>query len=121
MNEINKIAFVASECQPFFTSGGLADVIGSLPKKIVKLDKGVWEVNVFLPLYSTISKAYANKLVYVGQIYVGLSWRKQYCGIFKYQEAGVTYYFLDNEYYFKRERLYGYFDDAERFAFLVKQ
>lgn len=120
MNEINKIAFVASECQPFFTSGGLADVIGSLPKKIVKLDKGAWEVNVFLPLYSTISKAYANKLVYVGQIYVGLSWRKQYCGIFKYEEAGVTYYFLDNEYYFKRERLYGYFDDAERFAFFSK-
>ena len=120
MNEINKIAFVASECQPFFTSGGLADVIGSLPKKIVKLDKGAWEVTVFLPLYSKISKAYANKLVYYGQMYVGLSWRKQYCGIYKYEEAGVTYYFIDNEYYFKREKFYGYFDDAERFAFFSK-
>ena len=91
MIENKKIAFVASECQPFFTSGGLGDVIGSLPKKIAKLDKGAWEVTVFLPLYSNISKAYANKLVYYGQMYVSLSWRKQYCGIYKYEEAGVTY------------------------------
>ncbi len=120
MNEIKNIAFVASECQPFFASGGLGDVIGSLPKKIVKLDKGLWNVEVYLPLYSNISKQYANKLVYVGQTYVKLSWRKQYCGIYKYEDAGVTYYFLDNEYYFKRERFYGYFDDAERFAFFSK-
>lgn len=120
MNEIKNIAFVASECQPFFASGGLGDVIGSLPKKIVKLDKGLWNVEVYLPLYSNISKQYANKLVYVGQTYVKLSWRRQYCGIYKYEDAGVTYYFLDNEYYFKRERLYGYFDDAERFAFFSK-
>lgn len=120
MNDIKNIAFVASECQPFFTSGGLGDVIGSLPKKIVKLDKGSWGVTVYLPLYSNISKAYANKLVYVGQKYVSLSWRRQYCGIYKYEEAGVRYYFIDNEYYFKRERFYGYFDDAERFAFFSK-
>ncbi|MBR6515366.1 MAG: glycogen synthase [Bacilli bacterium] len=120
MIENKKIAFVASECQPFFTSGGLGDVIGSLPKKIAKQDKGAWEVTVFLPLYSKISRAYANKLVYYGQMYVGLSWRRQYCGIYKYEENGVTYYFIDNEYYFKREKFYGYFDDGERFAFFSK-
>lgn len=120
MNDIKNIAFVASECQPFFTSGGLGDVIGSLPKKIVKLDKGSYAVTVYLPLYSNISKSYANKLVYVGQTYVRLSWRNQYCGIYKYEEAGVRYYFIDNEYYFKRERFYGYFDDGERFAFFSK-
>ena len=51
---------------------------------------------------------------------VRLSWRNQYCGIYKYEKQGVTFYFLDNEYYFKRHNLYGYFDDAERFAFLSK-
>lgn len=120
MNEKKKIAYVASECQPFFTSGGLGEVVGSLPKKIVKASKNAWEVDVYLPLYSTISKDFANKLVYVGQTIVNLSWRKQYCGIFKYEDAGVKYYFIDNEYYFKRERFYGYFDDAERFAFFSK-
>ena len=83
MNEKKKIAYVASECQPFFTSGGLGEVVGSLPKKIVKAEKNTWEVDVYLPLYSTISKDFANKLVYVGQTIVNLSWRKQYCGIFK--------------------------------------
>ena len=78
MIENKKIAFVASECQPFFTSGGLGDVIGSLPKKIAKLDKGAWEVTVFLPLYSKISKAYANKLVYYGQLYAILSTTRNY-------------------------------------------
>lgn len=120
MNEKKKIAYVASECQPFFTSGGLGEVVGSLPKKIVKAEKNTWGVDVYLPLYSTISKDFANKLVYVGQTIVNLSWRKQYCGIFKYEDAGVKYYFIDNEYYFKRERFYGYFDDAERFAFFSK-
>lgn len=120
MIENLNIAFVASECQPFFTSGGLGDVIGSLPKKIVKASKKEECVTVYLPLYSTFSTKYANKLTFIGAINVGLSWRNQYCGIYKYIESGVKYYFLDNEYYFKRGRLYGYFDDAERFAFFSK-
>lgn len=120
MSEIKNIAYVASECQPFFTSGGLAEVIGSLPKKIVKQSKGDIQITVYLPLYDHINTKYANKLVYVGHHYVNLSWRSQYCGIYKYIEDGVKYYFIDNEYYFKRDRLYGYFDDAERFAFFSK-
>ncbi len=124
--ENKTIVIVASECQPFFASGGLGDVIGSLPQKIAK------EVNVkhtaeeknnvvvFLPLYSKLSGEYRNKLIYVTQLFVDLSWRHQYCGIFKYVDKGVTYYFLDNEYYFKRDSYYGYFDDAERFAFFSK-
>lgn len=120
MMENKRIAFVASECQPFITSGGLGEVIGSLPKKLVKLDKGTYEVSVYLPLYGTMSKLYREKLEYVGNIVVQLSWRRQYCGVYKYEENGVRYYFIDNEYYFKRERLYGYFDDAERFAFFSK-
>ena len=117
---MKKIFFVASEAQPFFASGGLGDVIGSLPKKIVKNAKDKFSVSVILPLYSKINQAYRNKLVYVGQTTTTLAWRKQYCGIYKYEDKDVTYYFVDNEYYFKRDNFYGYFDDAERFAFFSK-
>ena len=117
-----KIVIVASECQPFFASGGLGDVIGSLPQRIAKLvGPEENQVSVILPLYSKFTNnKYRNKLVYIGQTTVQLSWRKQYCGIFRYIEKGVTYYFLDNEYYFKKNNYYGYFDDGERFAFFSK-
>ena len=113
-----QIVYVASECQPFFATGGLGDVMGSLPGKIAK-DKNV-NVSVFLPLYQKLELAFRNKLTSVAHYTVRLSWRQQYCGIFKYVLKNVTYYFIDNEYYFKREQLYGYFDDAERFAFFCK-
>ena len=119
-NKVKKIFFVASEAQPFFASGGLGDVIGSLPKRILKNAKGEFEVSVILPLYAKLNQAYKNKLIYIGQTTTKLSWRNQYCGIFKYEENGVKYYFIDNEYYFKRDNFYGYFDDAERFAFFSK-
>ena len=116
-----RITYVASECQPFFASGGLGDVVGSLPKRIVKQSKGEYEISVILPLYSLkMNPKYFNKLVYLGQTTVKLSWRNQYCGIYKYAESGVTYYFIDNEYYFKRTNFYGYFDDGERFAYFSK-
>lgn len=117
---IKKVTFIASECQPFIASGGLGDVVGSLPLRIAKQSKGAYELTVILPYYSKINEKYRNKLVYVGQITVDLSWRKQYCGIFKYEEKNVKYYFIDNEYYFKRDNLYGYFDDGERFAYFSK-
>ena len=116
--EDKKIVFIASECQPFFASGGLGDVIGSLPQKIASASEA--SVSVLLPLYSKINPVWRNKLLYVGQMTVQLAWRKQYCGIFKYESKGVTYYFLDNEDYFKRSNFYGYFDDGERFAFFAK-
>lgn len=120
MSDLKKIFFVASEAQPFFASGGLGDVIGSLPKRIAKNGKNDFSVSVILPLYSKLNQAYKNKLVYIGQTTTRLSWRNQYCGIYKYEDSGVKYYFIDNEYYFKRDNFYGYFDDAERFAFFSK-
>ncbi len=120
MSTIKKVTFITSECQPFIASGGLGDVTGSLPQRIVKAGKGEYELSVILPYYSKINPKFLNKLVYVGQITVNLAWRKQYCGIFKYEVKGVKYYFIDNEYYFKRDNLYGYFDDGERFAYFSK-
>jgi starch synthase len=119
-NSTNKILIVGSECQPFIASGGLADVIGSLPQELIKRRKSSYDIRVVLPLYGSISEEWRKKMTFVANAQVQLSWRKQYCGIFTLVENDITYYFLDNEYYFKRVKLYGYFDDAERFAFFSK-
>lgn len=113
--EKRKVLFAASEAAPFIKSGGLGDVIGSLPKAIAGKD---CEVAVVLPLHEGVSEKIRRKLVSVTNIFVPLAWRNQYCGILRYQEKNVTWYFIDNEYYFKRgNALYGCYDDAERFAF----
>ncbi len=114
-----KILFVGAEAVPFISTGGLGDVLGSLPQAIASSDSNI-DVRVVLPLYQKIKEKYASELEYVGNTTVGLSWRNQYCGIYKCEMGGVTYYFLDNEYYFKRGSIYGDFDDAERFAFFGK-
>ncbi|MEG2004109.1 MAG: glycogen/starch synthase, partial [Clostridia bacterium] len=117
---MKKILFVASECVPFVSSGGLGDVIGSLPAALKKQYKNDADIRVVLPLYGSMDEAYRAKAVKIGEIYVKLSWRNQYCGIFKLEKNGVIYYFLDNEYYFNRPTLYGHYDDGERFAFFSK-
>ncbi len=113
-----KILFVASECTPYIVTGGLAEVIGSLSKALAATGK--FDVRVVIPLYSDIKKEYRDKFTYLGNIYVHLAWRNQYCGIFSYEQDGVIFYFLDNEFYFKRPGCYGYFDDGERFAFFSR-
>jgi starch synthase len=113
-----KILFVASEAMPFIASGGLAEVIGSLPKSLNKISD--YDIRVIIPLYSDIQQEKRALLKYEGHIYIPLAWRNQYCGIFSTVFEGVKIYFIDNEYYFKRPGLYGYYDDAERFAFFSK-
>ncbi len=116
--EKKKILFVASEARPFIATGGLADVIGSLPQALAKDAK--FDIRVVLPLYSDIKPDQRRKLSFLGNLYVPLGWRNQYCGVFTCQENGVIYYFIDNEYYFKRPGCYGYYDDGERFAFFSR-
>ena len=114
-----KVVFIATEAAPFIATGGLADVIGSLPKAIAK--NGNFEVGVILPLYSKISREWRDKFKYLTNFNVQLSWRWQYCGVFTYEYEGVKFYFVDNEYYFRREgNIYGHYDDAERFSFFSK-
>ena len=113
-----KILFVASEARPFIATGGLADVIGSLPQALAKDPK--YDIRVILPLYSDIKPDQRRKFSFLGNIYVPLSWCNQYCGVFTCVENGVTFYFVDNEYYFKRTGCYGYYDDGERFAFFSR-
>jgi starch synthase len=112
-----KVLFAASEAVPFIKTGGLADVIGSLPKELTQ--QGL-DVRVILPKYGGIPAKYRNAMTtaVTHDIYVG--WRKQYIGIEVLEQDGVTFYFVDNEYYFNRPGIYGYGDEAERFAFFCK-
>ena len=112
------VLYVASEANPFVGTGGLADVIGSLPKALAKNKE--FDVRVVVPLYKDFSLELREKLRYVGNFNVPLSWRNQYCGLFECNYEGVKFYFLDNEYYFNRDSLYGHYDDGERFAFFSK-
>ena len=112
-----RVLFAASEAEPFIKTGGLGDVGGSLPKA---LKAAGCEVRVMLPKYGTIAEKYQDKMTHVADFNVELGWRNLYCGVEKLVHEGVTFYFLDNEYYFKREKAYGYFDDGERMAFLSK-
>lgn len=112
-----KVLFVAAESLPFIKTGGLGDVIGSLPKALK--ERGV-DARVVLPLYGEIKHKYREQLHYLTHISVKLSYKEAYCGIFELENEGVLYYFIDNESYFKRENPYGYFDDGERFGFFAK-
>ena len=113
-----KILYIASEAVPFIKSGGLGDVAGALPSALV--EAGAEEAAVILPLYQDIPQEMKDQLTFRKEIWVPLSWRTQYCGIFSAKIGKVTYYLLDNLYYFGRKGLYGYFDDGERFAFFSR-
>ncbi len=113
-----KILLVASEATPFVSTGGLAEVVGSLSKALARDER--LDVRVMLPLYQDVKREFRKDFRYLGSLSVPLGWRNQYCGVFEYRKEGVIFYFLDNEYYFKRPGLYGYYDDGERFAFFCR-
>ena len=112
-----KVLFATSEAYPFAMSGGLADVSGALPKALRKRFVGC---RIIMPLYGTISDEMRQKMTFICNITVPVAWRRQYCGVFEAHLDGVIYYFIDNQYYFKRDNLYGFYDDAERFAFFSR-
>ena len=112
---MKKILFAGAEAMPFAATGGLGDVLGSLPAALAA--KGDVDVRVALPLYGAVSEDWRRKMTQEAVFYVKLSWREQYCGVYSLKQNGVTYYFIDNEYYFKRPALYGFYDDGERYAY----
>ena len=112
-----KVLFAVSECVPFVKTGGLADVAGALPKALKKLGT---EVRVILPNYSLIPEKLKSSFQFLKAIKVQVGFRSQYCGILTAEHEGITYYLIDNEYYFFRDSLYGHYDDGERFSFFSK-
>lgn len=118
--KMNKILFVGSEATPYASTGGLGDVLGSLPAALKKERGDDIDIRVVIPMYTSISDSEREKMEKVCEFTVNLSWRQQYCGVWKCEKNGVIYYFIDNEYYFKRSSMYGSFDDGERYAFFCK-
>ena len=112
---MKKILFVGAEAVPFASTGGLGDVMGSLPDALAS--RPDTDVRVVMPMHATIPQSYREKMKKVAEFDVYLSWRRQYCGVWEYKSRAATYYFIDNEYYFKRATLYGQYDDGERYAF----
>ena len=107
---MKKILYIASEAMPFASTGGLADVIGSLPIEVAKSGA---DVRVVMPLYGSISNKYREMMTTEAEFYVNLSWRKQYCGVKSLDWKGVKFYFIDNEFYFARDRLYANYDNSK--------
>ena len=112
-----KLLYVGAEALPFASTGGLADVLGSLPAALKREKKKEIDIRVVLPLYQSVSEKYRETMERVAEYNVQLSWRNQTAVLWQCERQGVTYYFIDNPYYFSRGNLYGNFDDGERFAF----
>lgn len=114
-----RVLFAASECLPFIKTGGLADVAGALPKQ---LNKNGTDARVVLPLYRRVWEKWGERMERLCEFPVQLGWRCQPCAVYTLTREGVTYYFLENEYYFGRDYIYGNFDseEAERFGFFSK-
>ncbi|MBR2381917.1 MAG: glycogen synthase [Clostridia bacterium] len=117
---MRKILFVGAEVMPFAATGGLGDVLGSLPAALKKEYKDDIDIRVVMPLYDAVKPEWRNQMKLEAVFNLQLSWRNLYCGVLSLEKDGVTYYFIDNEYYFKRGALYGYGDEAERYAFFCK-
>ena len=112
-----KVLFAAAEAVPFAKTGGLADIVGTLPRALKKLKV---DARVIVPLYGDVPESFRSQLKPVSTETVQLGWRRQHCGLFELQYEGVTVYFIDNEYYFRRKGLYNFYDEAERFGFFSK-
>ena len=110
-----KVLYATSEAYPFAMSGGLADVAGALPKALRKRFIGC---RIVMPLYECISEEMRAQMKFITSITVPVAWRRQYCGIKSLEYQGVTFYFVDNQYYFGRSYIYGLGgDEYERFGF----
>ena len=115
---MRKILFAASEGVPFIKTGGLADVIGSLPKCF---NQKYFDVRVIMPKYSCISQEYRDQMTYVDHFYMDIGRKTQYVGVFELVYEGVPFYFVDNEYFFSGDKPYGgLLWDLEKFAFFSK-
>nr|WP_306301352.1 glycogen/starch synthase [Thalassobacillus sp. C254] len=112
------VLFVASECTPFAKTGGLADVIGSLPQELKKNHRA--DVRVILPLYEDIADEWKERMEKVGSATVPVGWRNQKATLYKLTHDSITYYFIYNGYYFGRNGYYGYYDDGERFVYFSR-
>ncbi len=123
-----RIAMIASECVPFAKTGGLADVVGALPKALKALGH---DVLVVMPKYGSIDAAKYGLRPFFGQMCVWMGNTEEWCAVQVASTGGtdtdgdVPVYFIESDKYFDRQGLYhdaelhDYGDNARRFAFLT--
>lgn len=115
---MKKILFAASEGNPFIKTGGLADVVGALPKYV---DKSLYEISIIMPLYQCIPQKFRKQMKEVTHFYEDMPREREYIGLYKMEEAEITYYFIDNEYYFAGDAPYHHIcEDVNKFAFFSR-
>ena len=115
---MKKILFVSSEAVPYIKTGGLADVVGALPKYF---DRNEYDVRVMLPKYACMDAAFLPNLRFVCHFYVNLNWRKQYVGILESEYRGLHSYSVDHAFYFAGSSPYtNIYADVEKFAYFSK-
>ena len=101
---MKKILYVGSEVLPFASTGGLADVLGSLPAAVAKKLGDGGDVRVVLPMYKSVKEKFLSNMTREYETYISLAWRWQYCGIWSLCDKGVKYYFIDNVRIFLQSR-----------------
>ena len=115
------IAFAASECVPFSKTGGLADVVGALPRALAELGH---QVSVFVPKYRQTKLNDPKTLI--RSITVPYDDQYRFSSVLDGGTLnGVQFYFIDYPPFFDREALYGtslgdYHDNAERFMMFCR-
>ncbi|MBO6162428.1 MAG: glycogen synthase GlgA [Eubacterium sp.] len=115
---MKKVLYVASECVPFIKTGGLADVVGTLPKKF---NREEYDVRIVIPKYMCLPDKYKNNMKYITHFHMDIGWKQQYVGVMYLEYEGVPVYFIDNEYYFNGFNIYGDTKwDIEKFCFFSK-
>jgi starch synthase len=119
-----QITFAASESTPLAKTGGLADVVGALPRELVKLGH---EVTVYLPFYARIRRLIEGEpKTAVRSITIPFDHYNRFAGVVDGgQRDGVQYFFIDCPELFDRKELYGppgadYADNAERFGLFCR-
>ena len=109
---MKRIAYIASECVPFIKTGGLADVVGTLPKKFNRKE---YDVRIIMPNYMCLPEKYRSKMKYITHFQMDIGWKQQYVGVMYLEYEGVPVYFIDNEYYFAGPAPYNnIYEDVEK-------
>ena len=111
------VLLAAAECAPLSKTGGLADVVGTLPKALKKL--GI-DARVITPYHHCIKEKYADKVEHMFYFYSRMGWRNAYVGLEKLVLDDITIYLIDNEQYFGDAIYRGGNAEGEQYSFFCR-
>ena len=117
LKELPAVLLASAECAPLSKTGGLADVVGTLPKSLKK--PGI-DARVITPYHRVIKDKYADQVQHMFYFYARMGWRSEYVGIEKLVLDGVTIYLVDNEHYFGDKIYRGGDAEIEQYAFFTR-